>query len=156
MRTNLASNCEKTPSALAIANEPTGSAEDRQSSARLRQASPVTTGAANDQNSSRLVVAHGIACVAKDHNATRPESSTRAVDRGALGDDHEAGRVQIGRQFRPGPTENLDNGLPASSQAGGQQSLPFGPLKPNERVALVEESHQLGINLLIVPDLGNQ
>jgi hypothetical protein len=84
-----------------------------------------------------------------------PQSSRGAIGGRSETDDRQPRRIQLGCQLGACSPVHFDDGRPGASKSSGDEPLPLRPQEADPLVALVESSGQLGIDALIVANLGN-
>ena len=155
MRTNRPLAEEETPSRLAIPRQSPDRPQDQQDAARLVQPGTMARVPREDQRPAGLGCTQAIDRVAENQDRPRLEAATSAVEGRAAGHDLQAGCIEVGGKLGPGPPLDLNDRLPRSNQARGEQTLPFRPFEPDPAMPLVEQADDLGVDPDKVADLGH-
>lgn len=127
-----------------------------------------------DDRSAGLVESGTIAAIAGDRDASSALRRSRARSGGsqdqdpavdqtaacAVGDRTEANhaqprRVKFKGEFRPGVSFDFDQGRPRARHARQEQPLSFHPDESDVSQPLIETLDDLGVDTLVVPDVGN-
>ena len=108
-----------------------------------------------DDQATLLKVAQRGAGAAQDEEGAREQAPPGTVGRRAAADHREARGVQLGGQLRTRVAVDLDDCVPGTGEPGDQQPLAFDTFEPDVRLAQVQPPDELGVDLMVVAQLGD-
>ncbi len=140
---------------LSLSGQAARRAEQDEHSAALIQAGARARTAGDHDGTPALGVADRGAGVSLDHDVAGQQAASRTVAGRSAADDRQARRIQTHRKLGASIPLDLDYRAPGAGDPGDKQSLALGTDQADQAVPLVEPHNELGVDALIIPDLGN-
>jgi hypothetical protein len=141
---------------LPFAGEGPGLAEEQQVSSLLAEASSGSNVAGRHDHSSTLKVTERNTNRPLDNQPPGPEAASAAVGGRTQATKREIGGVHGRGELGTGVTLNIDHRPPGTIQTGSQQAVASHARKANMGLPKVQAADQLGIDLGVISQLGDE
>lgn len=146
---------EESSTRLPLARQGANLVEKYKVSPKLVQAGPRSDVTDRDNQPAPLEIADGRTGLSPDEEPSSRQAAAGAIG-GAPSADHGQFRsIQLGGQLGAGVAVNLDERPPGPGDPRDQQPLSSDALEPDVPRAQVQPTDELGVDLLVVPELGD-